>query len=72
MYTSIYCFFSSAYGLILTQDLNFSDSIRLELLKKAEKELGVNNIKTQYKNEGKMGQQGLQLLTATRKIWKTG
>jgi coenzyme F420-reducing hydrogenase delta subunit len=41
MYTSIYCFFSSAYGLILTQDLNFSDSIRLELLKKAEKELGV-------------------------------
>jgi hypothetical protein len=32
----------------------------------------LNNIKTQYKNEGKMGQQGLQLLTATRKIWKTG
>lgn len=34
-------FFSSAYGLILTQDLNFSDSIRIELLGKAEKELGV-------------------------------
>jgi hypothetical protein len=32
----------------------------------------LNNIKTQYKNEGKMGQQELQLLTATRKIWKTG
>ena len=33
--------FFSACGLILTQDLNYSDSIRLELLEKAEKELGV-------------------------------
>jgi coenzyme F420-reducing hydrogenase delta subunit len=27
--------------LILTQDLNYSDSIRLELLEQAEKELGI-------------------------------
>ena len=27
--------------MILTQDLNYSDSIRLELLEQAEKELGI-------------------------------
>jgi len=32
----------------------------------------LNNIKTQYRNEGKMGQQGLQLLTATGKTWRIG
>ena len=37
----IYLIFFSACGLILTQDLNYSNSIRLELLEQAEKELGI-------------------------------